>query len=171
MRWAIWYHLYNLKNVESTHGGVLILVKLQASPCNLLKLTILHGCFSRFLNFTNDTKSCNAPHLPTLWSIEALEMHVEDFSTYNHFIIFNFLWMNNILMTLEMYVKFRVNVIKLDVQCDHRLLIHFLSDCIRYWSIKLLRNFLSIYFMYLTSLMKTLRYLLIALRSCRPSFP
>ena len=30
MRFAIWYHLYNLKNVKNTHGGVLILVKLQA---------------------------------------------------------------------------------------------------------------------------------------------
>ena len=26
---TIWYHLYNLKNVENTHGGVLLLVKLQ----------------------------------------------------------------------------------------------------------------------------------------------
>ena len=26
---AIWYHLYNLKNVKNTHGGVLLLVKLQ----------------------------------------------------------------------------------------------------------------------------------------------
>ena len=25
------YHLYNLKTVENTHGGVLLLVKLQAS--------------------------------------------------------------------------------------------------------------------------------------------
>ena len=30
MRYAIWYHLYNLKNVKNTHGGVLLLVKLQA---------------------------------------------------------------------------------------------------------------------------------------------
>ena len=30
MRCAIWYHLRNLKNVKNTHGGVLILVKLQA---------------------------------------------------------------------------------------------------------------------------------------------
>ena len=30
VRCAIWYHLYNLKNVKNTHGGVLILVKLQA---------------------------------------------------------------------------------------------------------------------------------------------
>ena len=31
MRCAIWYHLYNLKNVKNTHVGVLILAKLQAS--------------------------------------------------------------------------------------------------------------------------------------------
>ena len=30
MRYAIWYHLYNLKNVKNTLGGVLLLVKLQA---------------------------------------------------------------------------------------------------------------------------------------------
>ena len=30
VRCAIWYHLYNLKNVKSTHGEVLIFVKLQA---------------------------------------------------------------------------------------------------------------------------------------------
>ena len=29
MRCAIWYHLYNLKNVKNPHGGVLPLVKLQ----------------------------------------------------------------------------------------------------------------------------------------------
>ena len=32
MHCAIWYHLYNLKNVKNTHGGVLILIKLQAKP-------------------------------------------------------------------------------------------------------------------------------------------
>ena len=26
---AIWYHLHNFKNVKNTHGGVLLLVKLQ----------------------------------------------------------------------------------------------------------------------------------------------
>ena len=29
MHCAIWYHLYNFKNVKNTHGGVLLLVKLQ----------------------------------------------------------------------------------------------------------------------------------------------
>ena len=28
MRYAIWYQLYNLKNVKNTYGGVLLSVKL-----------------------------------------------------------------------------------------------------------------------------------------------
>ena len=36
-----------IKNVKNTHGGVLL----------LLKVTLLHGCFSRFLNCTNSNKS------------------------------------------------------------------------------------------------------------------
>ena len=34
---ASWYHLYNLKSVENTHGGVLLLVKLQALAGNCTK--------------------------------------------------------------------------------------------------------------------------------------
>ena len=34
---AIWYNLYNLKKVRSTHGRVLLLVKLQASACDFNK--------------------------------------------------------------------------------------------------------------------------------------
>ena len=34
-----------------------------AKPATLLKLTLLHGCFSRFLNCTNATKSRNAPQI------------------------------------------------------------------------------------------------------------
>ena len=49
------------KKRENTHGRVLILVKLQAST--LLKLTLLQGCFSCFLNCTNDTKLRNAPQM------------------------------------------------------------------------------------------------------------
>ena len=51
---AIWYHLHNLKNVKSTHGGVLFLV---------LKVTLLYDCFSRFFkNCSTDIKSRNASH-------------------------------------------------------------------------------------------------------------
>ena len=48
---AISYHLYNLNNVKSTHGRVLLLVKL------------LLGCLSCFLNCTNTTKWRNASHI------------------------------------------------------------------------------------------------------------
>ena len=58
---AIWYHLYNLKNVKNTHGGPLLLVKLQ--PATLLNVTLLHGWFSRFLNCKNGTKSRNRSQL------------------------------------------------------------------------------------------------------------
>ena len=33
------------------------------NPATLLKVTLLHWCFSRFLNCTNGTKSRNAPHI------------------------------------------------------------------------------------------------------------
>ena len=38
---AIWYHLYNLKNKKNTHGGVLLLVKLQA----LISVGVFHVFF------------------------------------------------------------------------------------------------------------------------------
>ena len=37
VRCAIQYHMHNLKNVKNTHGGVLLLVKLQAKACNSTK--------------------------------------------------------------------------------------------------------------------------------------
>ena len=53
MRCAIWYHLCNLKNVKNTHGGV-------------LKVALLHGCFSRVLNCTNGAKSRKTSHIKSL---------------------------------------------------------------------------------------------------------
>ena len=57
MHCAILYHLYNLKNVKNTHGGVLILVKLQAT-----KINTPPWAFFTFLNCTNGIKSRKAPH-------------------------------------------------------------------------------------------------------------
>ena len=54
---AIWYHLYNLKNVKNTHGGVIL----------------LRSCFSRFLNYTNSTKLRNALHTSVFWTFEKLK--------------------------------------------------------------------------------------------------
>ena len=48
--------LYNLENVKNTHGELLLLVELQAKLAALLKVTLLLGCFSRFLNCTNATE-------------------------------------------------------------------------------------------------------------------
>ena len=48
VRCAIRYHLYNLKYVKNTHGGVLLLVVKLLQPATLLKVTLLRGCFSRF---------------------------------------------------------------------------------------------------------------------------
>ena len=36
---------------------------LKLQPATLLKVTFLHGCFSRFLLCTNDNKSRKAPHI------------------------------------------------------------------------------------------------------------
>ena len=41
----------------------LIYLFVVLKPATLLKLTLLHGCFSRFLNCTNRTKSLNAPQV------------------------------------------------------------------------------------------------------------
>ena len=60
MFYAIWYHLYNIKNVKNTQGGVLILVKLQPETCNSTKSNTPPWMFFTFLKFTNDTKSRNA---------------------------------------------------------------------------------------------------------------
>ena len=48
---AIWYYLCNLENVEKTHIG---------KHPTLLKVPLLHGCFSCLLNCTNGAKLCNA---------------------------------------------------------------------------------------------------------------
>ena len=48
MLWAIWYYLYNLKNVKSTHVRVLLLAKLQAKACNFIKSNIPPWVFFTF---------------------------------------------------------------------------------------------------------------------------
>ena len=75
-RYAIWYHLHSLTNVKNTHEGVLHLVELQAL------VTLLHCCFSRFLNCTKGMKLPNASHMSirkTLltWSGVAMEFFCE----------------------------------------------------------------------------------------------
>ena len=53
MLWAIWYHLYNLKNMKNT------LLK----PATLLKVALLHECFEGFLHFANGTEMLKSSHM------------------------------------------------------------------------------------------------------------
>ena len=59
MRCVIWNHLYDLKNVKNTHGGVLLLVKLPG--WNFTKSSM--GVFHAFLIGTNGIKSRKASHI------------------------------------------------------------------------------------------------------------
>ena len=63
MVYAIWYHLYNLKNVKNKHGGAIFLVKLQASACNFTKIITPPLVFSHFLNCTNGAISHKASQI------------------------------------------------------------------------------------------------------------
>ena len=62
-------------------------------------------------------------HVVQNWIHKLRTLAVGDFSNYNHFIKFNFLLMNNISISTEMYIEPWVNAVKLDVQCDHHLLL------------------------------------------------
>ena len=57
MRWAICYHLHNLKHVKNTHGGVLLLVKLHAKAWNFTKDNTPPWVFFTFFKLKNCTKS------------------------------------------------------------------------------------------------------------------
>ena len=76
VRCVIWYHLYNLKNVKNTQGEVLLFVK----PATLLKVSLLHGCFSLFLNCTNATKSLKASQM-VINNINGIFISCSDHST------------------------------------------------------------------------------------------
>ena len=62
-----------LKTWKNTHGEVLLLSKVAGwKPATLLKVTLLDGYFSRFLNYTNSTKSRKTLHLVILILIPKL---------------------------------------------------------------------------------------------------
>ena len=86
---TIWYHSYNLKNVKNTHGGVLLLV------------TLLHGCFSRFLNCTHGIKSRNAPRI-LFFCERSLGFHLV-----SYWFSINFLFQNPKIEAKEAYLKYK----------------------------------------------------------------
>ena len=65
--------------MKNTHTGVLLLVELHAKASKILlflKVTLFHGCFSRVLNCTNETRSSKASHTLQRWS--KFKMKVEN---------------------------------------------------------------------------------------------
>ena len=77
---ATWYHLYNLKNTKTPmeEWRSVTFSNVSGLPAILLKLTLLHWCFSNFLNSTDGIKSRNAPHIQLAYTsseltIETLE--------------------------------------------------------------------------------------------------
>ena len=61
---TILYLLHNLKNVKSTHGGVLLLVKLHAEACNIAKG---NTCPCVFFIFFKCHKSRKASDMPSFY--------------------------------------------------------------------------------------------------------
>ena len=59
---AICYHLYNVKNLKNTHRTPIAECSFEAS-CNFIKITLLDGCFSRFLNCANGNKLGSASYV------------------------------------------------------------------------------------------------------------
>ena len=55
--------------MKNNHGGMILLVKLQALACNFTKSIPPPWFFSRFLNCTNGTKSCKASNIVTINNI------------------------------------------------------------------------------------------------------
>ena len=57
---AIWYHLYNIKNVKNTHGELILLVKLHVEACNFTKSITPPSVLFMFFKLHKYTKSRKA---------------------------------------------------------------------------------------------------------------
>ena len=55
----------------NTYGKVLLLIKFRLKPATLLRVALLHGCFSRLLSCTNSTIPCKISHID-------LRRHISD---------------------------------------------------------------------------------------------
>ena len=57
---TIWYYLYNLKTWKTPMQECYFKQSCRLQPATLLKVTLLHWCFSCFLNCMNGTKPLKA---------------------------------------------------------------------------------------------------------------
>ena len=78
---TIWNYFCNLKNVKNSYGGLLLLVECRLQPSTLLKVTLLHGCFSGSLNCRNGTKLCKVSDYSgrffygTIWGLGLVNLY------------------------------------------------------------------------------------------------
>ena len=70
IRSFFWSVLSRIRTKYGEIGSISPYSVQMRKPETLLKLTLLRGCFSRFLNCTNGTKSRNASHLEKLFSLQ-----------------------------------------------------------------------------------------------------
>ena len=52
MLWAIWDHLYNLKNVKNTHGGMFLLIKVAGFRSSHQRCSVKKGVLRNVAKFT-----------------------------------------------------------------------------------------------------------------------
>ena len=90
MRCAIWYHLYNLKNVKNTHGEVLNLVKFQAKACNFTKINTHPWVFFTFLKFCERYQIAQCITCKHLRAIHSKFIGMELKSVQNGLVDFNY---------------------------------------------------------------------------------
>ena len=74
MFYAIWYHLYNLKKREIHPRSCVDFSKVSGVS---LQVSLLHGCFSRFLSCTNGTKLRKASHTDRVIRITNLDERIK----------------------------------------------------------------------------------------------
>ena len=81
---TIWYHLYSLKNMKNTHGGVIVLVKLQAAGCNFTKtitttwvlLTLLYKWYRIALSASYPSAPSQIPETICLQELHILKIFI-----------------------------------------------------------------------------------------------
>ena len=66
MRCTICYRLYNLKDVKNSHGGLILLVKLQAQACNITKSNTPPWVFFNFFKIVQTVPNLATDHI---WSL------------------------------------------------------------------------------------------------------
>ena len=82
----VWYHLYNLKDLKSTHGGVLLLVTDKA--CNFIKCNIPPWVFFTFLKLCKwyqiaQIISFNEFSSRKAWSVLVLRRSIRGFDLFH----------------------------------------------------------------------------------------